>query len=198
MHKSIAIPLLTLGLASCATVPTPLQGQFAASTPRDASTSGSGQSVRWGGEIIKVEPKHDATCFEILSRPLDSSARPATRDPSGGRFIACRAGFYDPEEFQRGRDLTVVGRVSGSEHGKVGEFDYTYPLVAADTVYLWPKRPLYVRSPPYYDPWMYGFGGPWGFGPYWGPYWGGSTVIIREPRPHPRPAPTPAPAPQRR
>jgi len=189
MNKSFAIALLTAGLASCATVPVPLQGQFAATTPRDTGASGT---VRWGGEIIKVEPKTDMTCFEILSRNLDASARPMSRDPSSGRFIACRAGFYDPEEFERGRDLTVVGRVTGTDRGKVGEFDYAYPHVAADTIYLWPKRVPYVRQP-YYDP----FYGPWGYGPYWGagwggyPYWGwgGPTVIIRD---HPRPPPRPA------
>ncbi|GAA0719920.1 Slp family lipoprotein [Dokdonella soli] len=190
MSKQYAIVLLAAGLASCATVPTPLQGQFSAAMPRDTANAGSGQTVRWGGEIIKVEPKTDATCFEILARQLDDSARPRSSDASGGRFIACRNGFYDPEEFQRGRDLTIVGRVTGTDRGKVGEFDYSYPHVAADAIYLWPKRPLYVRTP-YYDPWMYGFGPYWGYGPYWGPYWGGGTVIIRErPNTPPNPKPT--------
>jgi len=187
--KPLAIAALVAGLASCATVPTPLQGQFSTVTPREAASAGSGQAVRWGGEIIKVEPQANQTCFEILARELDASARPFSRDPSGGRFIACRGGFYDPEEFQRGRDITVVGQLSGSERGKVGEFDYTYPRVAADAIYLWPKRNLYARAP-YYDPW---YGDPfwWGYGPYWGPYWGG-PVIVR-PRPH---APPPPPPPQ--
>jgi len=182
----LATGLLTL--ASCATVPTPLQGQFPPVNPRDAAAA-NGQAVRWGGDIIKVEPRTDSTCFEVLARELDASARPraSERAPSEGRFIACRQGFYDPEEFERGRDITVVGHVSGTEHGKVGEFDYTYPLVQADAIYLWPERPLYPRTP-YYDPWMYGFGPYWGgWGPYWGPYWGGSTVILRE-RPHAPPS----------
>ena len=197
--RGAALGVLAAALASCATVPAPLQGQFAAVTPRDAvNAGGSGQAVRWGGEIIKVEPKSDQTCFEILARPLDDSARPTTRDPSGGRFIACRSGFYDPEEFQRGRDLTVVGQISGSERGKVGDFDYTYPRVAADAIYLWPKRPLYVNTP-YYDPW---YGDPfwWGMGPYWGPYWGG-PIIVHPRHAHPtsapaQPQPQPAPAPR--
>lgn len=183
MNKPFAIALLSVVLASCASVPVPLQGQFSRTLPRDASASG--EAVRWGGEIIKVEPKADATCFEILARELDATARPSSRDESGGRFIACHSGFYDPEEFERGRDLTVVGHVTGTDHGKVGEFDYAYPHVAADAVYLWPKRPLYVRSP-YYDPWMWGYG-PYGFGagPFWGgPYWGGGAIIIREPSHH--------------
>jgi len=184
--KRFAIVVLAAGLASCASVPTPLQGQFASVTPRDAATSGgSGEAVRWGGEIIKVEPKTDQTCFEILARQLDATARPVARDPSGGRFIACRNGFYDPEDFARGRELTVTGRLGGVERGKVGEFDYTYPRVAADTIYLWPKRSMYARYP-YYDPW---YGDPfwWGAGPYWGPYWGG-PIIVR-PRPIAPPPP---------
>jgi outer membrane lipoprotein len=191
MYKHLAITLLAASVASCATVPKPLQGQFSPTTPRDAVSGADGQAVRWGGEIIKVEPKQDTTCFEILARELNANARPSSQDPSDGRFIACRSGFYDPEEFERGRDITVVGRVTGTEQGKVGQFDYTYPHVDADAIFLWPIRSLYARSP-YYDPWMYGYGyGPgWGFGPYWGPYWGGPTVIIRDhPTQQPRPQP---------
>ncbi len=179
MYKTPLIAALAIGLAACATVPPALQGQYATATPRDANAQG--QTVRWGGEIIKVEPKEDSTCFEILGRQLDSNARPTPRESSLGRFIACRSGFYDPEEYDRGRDITVVGQVSGTDHGKVGQFDYVYPHVVASEVHLWPKR---VPRAPYQDPWMYGFGPAWGwYGPGWGPYWGSPPIIIRE-RPH--------------
>ena len=191
--KSATIAVLTAVLGACASVPTPLQGQFDPVTPREAAASGgSGPAVRWGGEIIKVAPQENRTCFEILARELDSTARPIKRDPSAGRFMACRGGFYDPEEFQHGREVTVVGHLDGVERGMVGQFDYTYPRVAADAIYLWPKRPLYT---PYYDPW---YGDPfwWGAGPYWGPYWGGpywgGGVIVR---PHASSAPAPQPKP---
>lgn len=179
MNKQWLIALAAAGLASCATVPTPLQGQFSNVTPRDAASGAAAQqTVRWGGEIIKVEPKSDTTCFEILERQLDSSARPIVRDPAGGRFIACRSGFYDPEVFTRGRAVTVVGQVTGTDRGKVGDFDYSYPHVTAQAIYLWPPR-QYAAG--YYDPWMYGYGPYWG--PYWDPFWGpffGGTVIIRD------------------
>lgn len=179
MNKPLAMALTASLLASCATIPTPLQGQFSATTPKDHAAVGT-QAVRWGGEIIKVDPKRDSTCFEVLARELDASARPLSRDPSDGRFIACRSGFYDPEVFERGRELTVVGHLTGTEHGKVGDFDYAYPHVDADAIYLWPKRVAYARSP-YYDPWMVGYGGGFGWGPYWGgPFWGGGTIIIRD------------------
>lgn len=190
MKHFLLVAALGVLLASCATVPAPLQGQFTPTTPREAVASANGQPVRWGGEIIKVEPKAGSTCFEILARELDSNARPVPRDPSGGRFIACHEGFQDPEEFKQGREITVVGRVTGVDHGRIGEFDYRYPHVEADAIHLWKPRPLYVRSP-YQDPWIYGFGPGWGWGysPYWGPQWGGTVIIRDNPRPTPRPRP---------
>lgn len=163
------IPLAAM-LGACASVPVPLKGEFSAVSPAQAVDSGqTGELVRWGGEILKVTPGASATCFELLSRELDARARPRQVDTSEGRFIACRSGFYDPEVFLAGRELTIAGRIDGIQNGLVGEFDYTYPRVAADTIYLWPKRPLVIQLD---DPWYYG---PyWGaFGPYWGAgYWG--------------------------
>ncbi|MGA8278578.1 MAG: Slp family lipoprotein [Rhodanobacteraceae bacterium] len=185
MRKLILPALLAATLGSCATVPVPLQGEFNAVVPNGVVKSGqTGQHVRWGGEIISVKPKPEQTCFEILDRELGVTARPRERagDVSGGRFIACRSGFYDPELFQRGREATVVGRVIGTETGKVGEYEYTYPLVAADAIYLWPERPVYTRS--YYDsPFFYNpyWGGPYGGGPFWG-YgtfgWGTPVIVV--------------------
>ena len=187
-----ALPLAaTCLLAACAT-PAPLKGAYSPITPQEAaSTDATGTMVRWGGRIVSVEPQAQRTCFEMISLDLQDSGRPrSSGDRIGGRFIACRAGFYDPEEFERGRQLTVVGSVAGADHGKVGEFNYTYPHVAADTVYLWPRRAMYAQSP-YYDPWFSGYGGPWGpyWGPYWGPFWGGTVVVREHPHPHPAPAP---------
>jgi outer membrane lipoprotein len=193
MTRFLLVVLPGVLLASCATVPAPLQGQFTPTTPREAIAGASGQAVRWGSEIIKVDPKAGSTCFEILSRDLDSRARPLPRDPSGGRFIACHEGFQDPEVFKQGREITVVGRVTGIDHGRIGEFDYRYPHVEADAIHLWKPRSQYPHSP-YYDPWGYGFGPGWGWGynPYWGPYWGGTVIIHHDtPRPQPRPRPPP-------
>lgn len=192
MRKLIALSPLLLLLGACATAPAPLKGEFASLKPAD-SVSGNhiGERVRWGGQIIKVEPGSTDTCFEILARELNSAARPVVRDKSDGRFIACRNGFYDPEVFVKGRELTVVGRVDGSEKGRVGDYDYTYPRVAADAIYLWSKRPIEVQQRNWgYDPfWGPGFGPYWGGGGFWGGgYWNQPPVIIVKPRPSP-PAP---------
>jgi outer membrane lipoprotein len=189
LYRPLALAAAIAVLGGCATVPQPLQGNYTNVTTASAQQGGAGGTrVRWGGEIIKTEPGPQETCFYILSRPLDSEARP-THSSDGdnqGRFVACRTGFYDPEVFTRGRELTVTGTLHGTVSQKVGNFDYAYPRVEADVVYLWPKRVDNYGYPGYYDPF---WGGPWGPGYYggywgggWGGYgWGGPPVIVVRP-----------------
>jgi outer membrane lipoprotein len=68
--------------------------------------------------------------------------------------------------YDKGRDITVVGALNGSEKHKVGQYDYTFAKVDADEVYMWPKRVAYPAA--YYDP----FWGPRLYDPFWGPGWG--------------------------
>lgn len=181
MRKFLAITtILSLGLCGCATVPPQLAGTDLASVTPQQAANGSGRSehVRWGGEILKVTPNADDTCFEVLSRALYPDARPKRRGHSEGRFIACRKGFYDPELYHKGRELTVVGQIEGTENHKVGDYNYTYPRVDAEQVYLWPERSrrdgYYSR---YYDPYWGPVDPFWGSG-YWGYGWWAPPVII--------------------
>ena len=185
-----------LALGGCATIPQPLQGNYPP-VSLDAARSGSAAAtrVRWGGEIIQTQPAEQQTCFFVLAEPLDSQARPEGGGDSLGRFVACKQGFYDPEVFAKGRELTVTGTLAGTIQHKIGQFDYTYPKVEADNVYLWPRRPLYVQRP--YDPW-----GPWGpCDPFWSPWgcgwgygfgpWSYPPRVIVVPRRPPPPPPPP-------
>lgn len=194
-YRPLALVAALALVGGCATVPQPLQGTYATVPLASAQQGGAGgQVVRWGGEIIKTDPGQQETCFYLLSRPLDQQARPimGNSGESQGRFVACHAGFYDPEVFVRGREMTVTGTLHGIVTHKVGDFDYSYPRVEASVVYLWPKRVPMARYPAgFYDPfWGPGFGpgyyggyyGGWGY-PY---YWGGPQVIVVRPRPGPR------------
>jgi outer membrane lipoprotein len=161
-----AILILAILLSGCATVPAPISvGPFADITTRMATSSDySGERVRWGGKIALTTPEKGETCFQIVSHPLDSSARPEEGDQSDGRFIACIAGFFDPAVYAAGRELTVVGTLKGSEPGKIGGYDYNFPKLTAETVYLWPKREQ-IRYYPYYpDPFFYQ---PWPYRPWY-------------------------------
>ena len=161
LYRPLTLAAAIALLGGCATIPQPLTGNYASLTTADAQQGGSANTrVRWGGEIIRTEPGPQQTCFFLLSRPLNSQARPvAGKDgESQGRFVACRAGFYDPVVFTPGRKLTVTGTLQGTMTQKVGKYDYAYPRVAADVVYLWPRRPIYRNV---YNPY---WGGAWGLG----------------------------------
>ncbi|HMB57773.1 MAG TPA: Slp family lipoprotein [Arenimonas sp.] len=153
MKRRFALPFL-LTLAGCVSMPAPLQGQFSPLLPDDAAKREAvGELVRWGGQIVKVEPQATRSCFEIVGMALDSSGEPRKLDRSEGRFLACRTGFYDPEVFKPGRAVTITGRIEGVETRKVGDFDYRYARVAADAVYLWPVRKdvdVIVERVPFY------------------------------------------------
>ena len=142
-------------LSACASYPTPLSGGYSPITPHVAMQQDStGVAVRWGGRIVQVEPRENETCFEMISTRLDSTGRPYwAADDTHGRFIACRRGFYDPAVFEPNREVTFTGRVESYEHRKIGEFNYMFPRVAADVVYLWPVRERVAASSPW--PWWW-------------------------------------------
>lgn len=152
-------------VAGCARPPRPLQGEFPPLSVGDAqAASHLGDRVRWGGTIVATRPETDRTCVEIVARPLDRRARPRTVDQVEGRFRACTTEFLDPEVYAPKRELTVVGTIDAVIDGKIGNRDYPFPQVAAESIYLWPLRPV-ERDFDYY-------GGYYGAGPYWGPAWG--------------------------
>lgn len=172
MSKWLILIFSIVGLTACATVPDTLQGNFTEVTPGQArATDAVGARVRWGGSIAEVMPRKTETCFELVGYPLNDTARPIDGDTSSGRFIACGAGFYDPAIYAEGRDVTVTGTLTQSVSGKIGDYDYQYPRVAVDTLYLWPQpTPRYYAGRGYYDPF---------FSPFYGyPFYGYRSSFI--------------------
>ena len=152
-------------LAACSTVPEGLRGEYAPLSPNQVGPRDIGRDVRWGGVILATRPDANRTCFEVLSRSLDRSMRPRNEDLTQGRFIGCTTGFHDPEVFKKNREISMTGRVEAIETGKVGEFEYRFPVLAADFVTMWPERPDVIIYD-YYDPFFYPH--PWyGWGPYY-------------------------------
>ncbi len=127
-----------------------------------------GSEVRWGGVITQVENKATQTWIEVVSRALDRDGKPRGQDSSGGRFIASLAGFADPAVYQTGHLLTVVGTIEQQVTRPIGEYQYTFPVVAVTGSYMWMIEPefLFLDYPPSgrhydsrhdhrYDPWPY-------------------------------------------
>lgn len=166
MTRALFATTLLLVLSACATTPAPIaRGPFTPLTLKQAQTGeAAGSRVRWGGMIISVAPLKTETCFEVLSRPLDSDGEPQRTDQTEGRFIACGAGIYDPAAYPAGRAITFVGSVQAATVCKIGTVEIACPRLAIESLYLWPKlEPRYYYYDPFYDP----FWGPW---PYRYPY----------------------------
>ncbi len=148
-------------LAACTTVPKELR-QVPGDNPvlvevRADADRYIGRPVRWGGTIVEVENGPVETHAEIVGRELYRSGRPVDTDRSTGRFIAEFAGFLDPAVYAEGRDITISGIIAGVETGKIGDHDYTWPVIRVHHYYLWPVRavPRHDYPPRYYfhDPW---------------------------------------------
>ncbi len=160
--KILLIAIASLVLNACSTfVPQQLGGNdFADVTPHMAQRRPDvlGQRVRWGGSIASVTSEKDRTCFQVVSHPLDYTARPEEDDRTNGRFIACISGFYDPEIYAVKRQITVIGTLQTPTIGNIGRYPYIFPNLAIETLYLWPKPSPITNVPPYAfgpDPFMY-------------------------------------------
>ncbi|MBX2886976.1 MAG: Slp family lipoprotein [Granulosicoccus sp.] len=129
-----------------------------------SSLSGAA-NIRWGGTIARLENVADQiTEVEVVSRPLRGNGRPLHNDQSEGRFIAVFERFLDPQIVTVGRDITVVGSLSGRKEGRVGDSSYVFPLVAVKEFTYWKKlRPQ--RHFPHWNERRY-----WYDDPFW-PSW---------------------------
>lgn len=97
-----------------------------------------GTRVLWGGSIAVTRNLRDYTEIEVLSHPLDRSQRPQMSLGTRGRFLVRQPGYLEEMDYARGRLVTVTGVLSAAAAGSVGEAPYTYPVVEAEDLYLWP------------------------------------------------------------
>lgn len=120
-----------------------------------------GSRVRWGGTIVAVENLKTESLVEILGRPLSASGEPDDRAKGKGRFLVKISGFLDPEEYSKGRLLSVTGKLSANIRKTIGEYLYDYPVIDAEARYLWPEIESYpypYHRDPFFNPWYpYGY-----------------------------------------
>ena len=144
-HVSLLIFLPLL--AACASAPTfNTAGVDRSLTPQRVTgspQSTTGKNVQWGGTIVRTTNLKDSTQIEVLGFPLDSNGRPEVDATAQGRFLLDRTGFLEPADYAAGRQVTAVGTVTGTLEGKVGEADYTYPVIHTRQLYLWPPERSY-------------------------------------------------------
>jgi len=170
--------LAMLTLSACTSIPTQLQGDYPEISPARVEPAVYGSNVRWGGVIIDTRNEENRTCFEVLSRDLSKYMRPEVDDRTSGRFLACKPGFYDPEVFAKGREVTLTGSIETVEEHPIDDFNYRYPVLEVSQLVLWEKRKdiiVYDNYDPFYSPYFWGRGHPYYRYPYFGhPYYGRS------------------------
>ncbi len=162
--RNLGFVLILTFISGCVHVPESLRVDEGTtltnfSQVRENPTQYQGNLVRWGGVIAKVENNAQNTMLEIVHFTLKSSARPTVKDKTQGRFRVYYQGLLDPVIYKEGRSVTAVGYVVPSEGGKIGEHEYTYPVMKANDVHLWKEiKKVDVRvthQPMWYSPSMW-------------------------------------------
>ncbi len=165
----IAAGAVTLALSGCVTVPDAIKGS--SPTPQqdlvrvmNAPQLYIGQEARFGGKVVGIENLQGKTRLEIATVSLDDGARPALGEPSRGRIYADVSGFLDPVDF-RNQLVTVVGPITGTTEGKVGNTPYTFMVMQVNGYKRWRIMQQVMLPPQPIDPWFWGAGPhPWGYG----------------------------------
>jgi outer membrane lipoprotein len=111
-------------------------------TPVEAARDVGGMlnhTVAWGGLIAAAKNLKDKSELEVVAYPLDSRNAPDNSAKPTGRFIVVQPGYLETADFAPGRLITVVGTVTETRTGTVGEARYVYPVVVASKLQLWPR-----------------------------------------------------------
>ncbi|MDH3974600.1 MAG: Slp family lipoprotein [Deltaproteobacteria bacterium] len=155
----MALILVFINLSGCASViPRELKKDLDLDiTFEDVIARGdslSGEKILWGGVIATSKNEVGKTVIEVVQVPLGSSDRPGNIDLSKGRFIVEHKGYLETAIYSEGREITVAGKIRGTRPGKVGQMNYSFPLVESIKIHLWEKKveEVYPYYDPFYDP----------------------------------------------
>ena len=131
-NKLIFLGITSL-LVSCVTTPdfdtSLVDRSITPSSAINKNNATLGKSVIWGGTILDIRNLKDITQIEILAYPLSSSHRPLLEKKPSGRFIIKQTGYLEASNYAAGKQLSVLGKISGQQSGKIGESSYTYPVI---------------------------------------------------------------------
>ena len=141
MKKSLIL-LVLISLAACATPPFDTSRVAPDITPSRVIAQPSphlDKMIIWGGIILGTRNQENNTQIEVLAYPINSSQRPSLNESPQGRFIIRHEGYLEPVTYAQGRRLSVLGKISTTRPGKVGDSDYLYPVIESEQLKLWPE-----------------------------------------------------------
>lgn len=157
LRHAVSLSVLLLALGACASQPFDLTDVDHKLTPSQAVQNIGAVTQRkaqWGGTILDARNLKDRTQIEVLTYPLDRNGQPNVNDTPLGRVLLVRDGYVETADYAAGREVTAVGPVLELRSGQVGEATYTYPVLQATQLKLWPKRSAASNEPRFH----FGFG----------------------------------------
>jgi outer membrane lipoprotein len=155
---ALAVCLL---LSACSTIPSGVREQVDPSlTLADAKNA----PARWHGKTFllggRIEDRTDVgniTRLRIQEYPLDAEHRPHLSSPSYGSFLVLSQLGIDSAEFLPGKQITMAGRLTGTEPFKGGDKSGRLPSFEVAYLRTWepsssrdkpPNVPAIIPSPP--------------------------------------------------
>ncbi|MEJ2692474.1 MAG: Slp family lipoprotein [Candidatus Thiodiazotropha sp.] len=140
---TLSASLILLVLTGCSSAPKVTENAVRGLTPTQAAATEIGvrsRPLQWGGVIVETRNLAETTELQILAYPLKSNGQPDLSASPTGRFIAQRAGYLERVDYRKGRQVTATGKLTQRRKGLVGEADYTFPVLLADELVLWPEQ----------------------------------------------------------
>jgi outer membrane lipoprotein len=133
-----------LFITACATTPIFDTSSIDLSiTPEQAANNAvtlEGSPLLWGGIIINSTNLKEETQLEVLAYPLDSKQKPDVEKQPLGRFLAIEPEYLETSIYSQGRSITVSGTLQINRIGRIGEAEYTYPVLKINQLQLWKSR----------------------------------------------------------
>ncbi len=131
-------------LSGCTSIPKVIQGDFSSITPLQSKNKHLlNENIRWSGFVVQTINHKDKTCFEVVETETYRDLRPKRVVPkNGSRFLACKEGFLEPHAFNK-RMVTITGKLVAYTEQKIGEYNYEYPVIKTNLIYIWRKTPRY-------------------------------------------------------
>ncbi|EGU33281.1 putative outer membrane lipoprotein Slp [Vibrio ichthyoenteri ATCC 700023] len=138
--RLVTVGLFSIAMLGCASLPENLKTanpDVVTDYQTWQSAPQSNYQLRLGGVIAAVTNLPQQTRIEVVNLPINASGKPDINQEPNGRFVAYVEGFADPVTLSKGRLVTLLGAADGSEKGKVGQFDYDFPVMQATGYHLW-------------------------------------------------------------
>lgn len=157
MHKFVGLFVLALLLHGCTYAISRSMTAQADKTItfemiQTAPDTFKGKIIILGGIISQINTIKEGTLIEVIQKPLDYWGKPKRTKRTEGRFIIFHPGYLNVMLFTPGREITAAAEVEGTRSNDLGETEFTYPLVLAKELKLWPVERQTWFTPQWIDP----------------------------------------------